>query len=356
MRAGREPTRRGSQCSLDDQADCGDDADGMPSRATMFRARRILMATMLSAGAAVPSVAAPAPCPARAALEGNPAVTAPIARGLRAHGVALATEDTCGGRTVRAVVSPAAPAPGYKLHIDAGFGRVSDRVVAEADTAVSLIESWVVEEDADLLAVTPPRATPGPVVAATNPRPAGRRAVLPFRRTRHDAGLRQLGLGRRGSRSVRASRRLLCRGANEPRPRSEPLRRERRRRRAPNGRRSPRDGGAPRRARTVAADAVRGRRRGLAEDDGPPGRCDDRGRVGGHLRISSGRLRAHGVGPFAARGFGPRRRGELRAGRAPGRLRRLDVDRAVVPGGTEDQFSGRARLRRDPMRSELWWP
>jgi hypothetical protein len=120
------------------------------------------------------------PCPARAALEGNPALTAPIARGLRARGVALASELACGGRTVRAVVSSAAPARGYKLHIDDGFGRVSDRLVVETETAVSLIESWVVDEDADLLAVTP---TPAPAAAAvavaTAPSPAPP-AAAPF--------------------------------------------------------------------------------------------------------------------------------------------------------------------------------
>ncbi len=118
-----------------------------------------------------------APCAPRAALEGNPALTAPIARELRAHGVALVGDADCAGRTVRAVVTSAAPARGFKLHIDDGFGRASDRVMAKPETAVSLIESWVVDEDADLLTIAPGKvntpatatiaATATPPVAAT---------------------------------------------------------------------------------------------------------------------------------------------------------------------------------------------
>jgi hypothetical protein len=39
----------------------------------------------------------------------------------------------------------------FGLHIEDGFGRTSDRVLSETGTAVSLIESWAVDEDSDLL-------------------------------------------------------------------------------------------------------------------------------------------------------------------------------------------------------------
>jgi len=57
--------------------------------------------------------------------------------------------------------------PGYRLHIEDGFGRTSDRVVAEPAMAVSLIESWAVDEDADLLTASAlPAAAPTVVVAS----------------------------------------------------------------------------------------------------------------------------------------------------------------------------------------------
>jgi hypothetical protein len=122
------------------------------------------MATVFALALTTPAApAAAVPCPATAALEGPSRVTAPIASALKAHGVAIGTSSACPGRTVRAVVAPATPARGYKLHIEDGFGRTSDRVIAEPGMAVSLIESWAVEEDADLLTVVPP-----PVAAATS--------------------------------------------------------------------------------------------------------------------------------------------------------------------------------------------
>jgi hypothetical protein len=98
------------------------------------------------------------PCPATAALEGPPTVTAPIARGLRDHGVSVDPSGPCRGRAVRAVVTSAAPAKGFKLHIEDTFGRTSDRAIATPETAVSLIESWVVDEESDLLSVGSPAA------------------------------------------------------------------------------------------------------------------------------------------------------------------------------------------------------
>jgi hypothetical protein len=135
-----------------------------------------LVAVLLAAMG--PAIAAP--CPASAALEGPAGITTSIARGLRAHGVAIGTSGACPGRTVRAVLTSAAPDKGYKLHIEDSFGRTSDRVIAESDTAVSLIESWVVDEDADLLTVaSTPTAEPATVAVAAAA-PAAMAAPLRF--------------------------------------------------------------------------------------------------------------------------------------------------------------------------------
>ena len=69
----------------------------------------------------------------------------------------LGSDPSGCGRVVRAslVTSPGIKA--YALHIEDGDGHVSDREIADAGTAASLIESWAVDEDADVLA---PRAAP----------------------------------------------------------------------------------------------------------------------------------------------------------------------------------------------------
>lgn len=138
---------------------------------------RVLMAAVMTAALMVPGSAGAGPCAPRAALEGAPSLTMPIARELRAHGVALVGDAACAGRTVRAVVTSAAPARGYKLHIDDGFGRSSDRVIAKPETAVSLIESWVVDENADLLTISPGQANVTPTISATATAPVAATAL-----------------------------------------------------------------------------------------------------------------------------------------------------------------------------------
>lgn len=70
---------------------------------------------------------------------------------LRRHGVE-STPNTCGGRMVRASLTAGADARSYALRIEDGFGRINERLAGDAETAASLIESWVLDEDADLLA------------------------------------------------------------------------------------------------------------------------------------------------------------------------------------------------------------
>ena len=70
---------------------------------------------------------------------------------LRRHGVE-STPNACGGRMVRASLTAGADAHSYALRIEDGFGRTNERLAGDAETAASLIESWVLDEDADLLA------------------------------------------------------------------------------------------------------------------------------------------------------------------------------------------------------------
>jgi hypothetical protein len=129
-------------------------------------------AALVVAGATVIAGVAPAravPCAATASLEGPTEVTREVAAALRAHGVVVGDPGACAGeRAVKATFTQAGSARGYKLHIEDGFGRTSDRVVTDPSIAVSLIESWTVDEDADLLTVPkqPPAAITTSVVDA----------------------------------------------------------------------------------------------------------------------------------------------------------------------------------------------
>lgn len=142
----------------------------MAARTQLLNKGHVLIGAFLAVTLFVGDVTA-AQCPSTATLEGPAALTTPIARGLRAHGVTVGPSNTCVGRTVRAVVTSASPAKGLRLHIEDGFGRTSDRVIAAPEVAVSLIESWVVDDEADLLAVTPKAVTPtsAATIVATAP-------------------------------------------------------------------------------------------------------------------------------------------------------------------------------------------
>jgi hypothetical protein len=118
------------------------------------------------------------PCPATASVEGPAKVTREVASTLRSHGIAVGQPGACAGqRAVKVRLTPDGTAGGYKLHIEDSFGRTSDRVVTEPAMAASLIESWAVDEDADLLTVPGPPTAPatlGVVGTATTPETVSR--------------------------------------------------------------------------------------------------------------------------------------------------------------------------------------
>jgi hypothetical protein len=119
----------------------------------------------------LPAASRAGSCVASVALEGPTDLTSSIASGLKAHGLSVGTMGTCADRIVRARVRHSAGGT-YELRIEDGSGRTSDRVLTELGTAVSLIESWAVEEDADLLGGPAPQGPGAPtavVEAATAP-------------------------------------------------------------------------------------------------------------------------------------------------------------------------------------------
>jgi hypothetical protein len=116
-----------------------------------------------------------ATCPAVAVISGPAEITARTSAIVRAHGVA-APPTRCGGRVVRAVMADEAAGRGYTLHIEDGYGRVTDRRIAGDDqaplVAASLIESWATDEDAAIL-----RPLPLPGRSRPEPAPSGDDAV-----------------------------------------------------------------------------------------------------------------------------------------------------------------------------------
>ena len=108
----------------------------------------------------LPRDAGPA-CPPVAIVEGAAEIVTPVAAVLRRRG--LRSEPSGCGRVVRASLVARPGLNAYGLHIEDGYGRVSDREIADASTAASLIESWAIDEDADVLA---PRAAPAAIARA----------------------------------------------------------------------------------------------------------------------------------------------------------------------------------------------
>jgi hypothetical protein len=115
-----------------------------------------VIAFVLAAGGAA-RAAEPA-CAPVAIVEGPSAIADPTTAILRQHGVETDPKP-CGGRVVWASLTASADTKGYSLRIQDGYGRANQRVASNPETAASLIESWVLAEDAELLV---PRSLVGP--------------------------------------------------------------------------------------------------------------------------------------------------------------------------------------------------
>lgn len=99
---------------------------------------------------APPAVAFASPCAKAVVLEGPGSLKEPIARRLEALGVAVGAQGTCRSVRVRLSSSTVPSASGFELLVEDRFGRTSHRTVSDPGTAVSLIESWAAELDANL--------------------------------------------------------------------------------------------------------------------------------------------------------------------------------------------------------------
>ena len=133
----------------------------------VFR-RGALLAGVAVSVATWPSAApAGAACPPVALVEGSAEITRPVTTILTQHGFA-AGPSSCGARVIHASLTKNALNPAYSLHIVDGYGRTSDRQIADLDDAASLIESWATEEDTDVL-LPPPEVAP---LVITETRPA----------------------------------------------------------------------------------------------------------------------------------------------------------------------------------------
>jgi hypothetical protein len=109
-------------------------------------------------------------CPPTVVLDGPGELVEPVASTLRSHGVVVGSPTNCAARAVRAslAASPPRESGALQLHVQDPDGRTSDRVVASPALAASLIESWTVDEDADLLTRAEP-ARPAPSLTAVAP-------------------------------------------------------------------------------------------------------------------------------------------------------------------------------------------
>ena len=104
----------------------------------------ILVGAGVSGGAYRGAWAATAACPPTAIVEGSAEIAHPVSLILRQHGVG-AGPSSCGGPVIRALLTRSAAAAAYTLHIVDGYGRASERQVADPGDAASLIESWATE-------------------------------------------------------------------------------------------------------------------------------------------------------------------------------------------------------------------
>jgi hypothetical protein len=151
----------------------------IPRRFRLLRApRRVITGAGLIASCLAASLPARAgtACPPAAIVEGAAEIVTPVAAVLRRRG--LRSEPSGCGRVVRASLAARPDLKAYSLHIEDGYGRVSDREIADASTAASLIESWTIDEDADVLAPRPAPVTIERAPVAGLPRAAAAPAAF----------------------------------------------------------------------------------------------------------------------------------------------------------------------------------
>jgi hypothetical protein len=147
-------------------------------RAARERARASVLVLTLTTSLVMTAARQPradqgqAACPPVTAVDGPTGVTGRIVEILRAHEVAVGSPSGCRQSGVRAVVTGSdGGGRRYHLLVYDRYGRRSDRVVGDAAAAATVIESWAVDEDTDLLTSSP--ASPPQAVVVAPPPAAG---------------------------------------------------------------------------------------------------------------------------------------------------------------------------------------
>jgi hypothetical protein len=114
------------------------------------------------------------PCKPVASIEGPGPMVAQIRAILEQHDVRAEIDPGCPGRLILVRIEALRDGAGYTVSTADDEGRSSARVFVDAATAASLIESWVTDESAALLATVP---VP-PAASATRPPPPPRFHLL----------------------------------------------------------------------------------------------------------------------------------------------------------------------------------
>jgi hypothetical protein len=109
-------------------------------------------------------------CPPAVLVDGSSEIAPTVSLILKQHGVGGPGPTACGGPIIRAVLTRGTAINTFTLHIVDGYGRSSERQVANPKDAASLIESWATAEDADV--ILPPALPALPVIAEAPPREA----------------------------------------------------------------------------------------------------------------------------------------------------------------------------------------
>ena len=118
-------------------------------------------------------------------IEGSDGLGSQIATILKQHGI-MSDPSACPTSVVRVILTVVPDGEAFRLRIRDAYGRVSERLIVAGDSAApvaaSLIETWVVDEDADLLIPHPQKTSvstsPTPVVMHEGSGAAGFRSGL----------------------------------------------------------------------------------------------------------------------------------------------------------------------------------
>jgi hypothetical protein len=127
-----------------------------------FSSRNTLRCSLLGATLAGGAAQAEPGCLPVVVIEGADGLVSQIATILKQHGI-LSDPSACPASVVHVVVNVVPDGEAFRLRIQDTYGRVSERLVPAGDSAApvaaSLIETWVLDEAADLLTPRPQKTS-----------------------------------------------------------------------------------------------------------------------------------------------------------------------------------------------------